>query len=104
MIDFEKNLNSFGINEALLFPIKRTDGEQITIAQYLYLFFEFAECQILITEIRDGETYEVKNLVENWQADIQANIYIVSSKEGEKFPRTSKFLPNDHQNYNDDTR
>jgi len=99
MVDFEKNLNCFGVNEPLLYPIQRPDGEPITIAEYLYLFFEFAECQILVTELRDEETYEVKNLVENWQTDIETNYYIISSNEGEKFPRASKSLPNGHQNY-----
>ena len=97
MVDFEKNLNSFGTNEPLLYPIQRPDGELITIAEYLYLFFEFAKCQILITELRDGETYEVKNLVKNWQT-IESK-FIISSNEGEKFPRASKDLPNGHQNY-----
>ena len=99
MVDFEKNLNSFGVNEPLLYPIQRPDGKQITIAEYLYLFFEYAECQILITELREEETYEVKNLVESWQTDIESNYYIISSNEGEKFPRASKSLPNGHQNY-----
>ena len=99
MKTFEKNLNIFGINEPLLYPVERPDREPITIAEYLYLFFEFSESQVLIKQLEYEETYEIRNLIQGCQGDIEENFYIVSSKNGEKFPRASRSLSKTHNNY-----
>ena len=41
MIEFERNINVFGVGEPLLFPIKRTDQPPIHLARLLTEFFEF---------------------------------------------------------------
>ena len=42
MSQFDRNLNVFGVDEPLLFPIKRTGQTEIHLARLLKEFFEFS--------------------------------------------------------------
>ena len=68
MTIFERNLNIFGIDEPLLFPIKRADQPEIHLARLLYNFFEFNEGKCILSEVK-GEiliTWSRNGVPEKW--------------------------------------
>ena len=70
MVQFERNLNVYGIGEPLLFPIKRAGQPEIHLARLLLDFFEFGGGKCIFKET-SGEIimngfHQKNRVVENW--------------------------------------
>ena len=92
MVNFKRNWNVFGMDEPLLFPIKRAGQPEIHLAKLLREFFEFKGGKCFVFEISG----EIRIKMEN-NGNYEA--WTISENRGKSFPSQARDLKPDNPEY-----